>query len=74
MKKLQNLGKSLSKDEQRKINGGANNFKVTCYCNDGTNFTTCQKTCALATSVATSLCAPHLGTDACTNCVANCVL
>jgi len=35
MKKLQNLGKQLTKDEQKKITGGA---RVVCACADGTAY------------------------------------
>ncbi|MFT3912428.1 MAG: hypothetical protein QM737_23575 [Ferruginibacter sp.] len=74
MKKIQVLGNSLSKDEQRKISGGKNGFKVTCTCNDGAMTSSCNPTsCAGALANAQAACTPHGGFDTCFICTNNCM-
>ncbi len=49
MKKKQNLGKALTKTEQKEILGGKRlGQQATCHCDDGYTYLTCGSNCAQA--------------------------
>lgn len=76
MKKIQSLGKTLTKEEQRQVNGGLLTARQgTCGCADGTIEYSCGTNCAQAQTYCTTFnfCSTHGGLDwiglTCTACM-----
>jgi hypothetical protein len=65
MKKMQSLGKVLSKNEQKSVIGGLMTPRVVeCICDDGLHhWSGCGTTCQLAAATCTTACAPYGNTE-----------
>jgi hypothetical protein len=65
MKKMQSLGKALTKTEQRNVIGGlAVKYKLECGCDDNLlHWSYCETTCALAATTCFAACAPYGNTE-----------
>jgi len=57
MKKFEHLGKKLSREEQKRISGGTNQWaNTTCTCGGGTQYPVCDTTCTGAYAQCDTVC------------------